>query len=293
MRLIKKLNIILLVVVAFCFTTSCTNTRAIYDIDPEEDSDIVDVVIDIDDSEMDLDGVDSELGSKFTLILYPVDGSEPSIYIVDVDDPTVSVKMGDYSAIIFNGQFDSYTGILFSDIESYHTIKVVSNEADYDLSYCHLYSDTVDSVSVQEETCTLSFSLTEIFTTMHITTYISSINQLSEDGNYAIVDGLASGIYLSNRAMTLDDPISVNMPFTIFTYNAGSTLNGYVRGQLTCFGIYESEDGVSQNNADLYLMLKDEDAGNVQFSYDITDSIKVVDNDAQVLSVEISNIEIE
>lgn len=288
MKQYKIFKLFVAIVIAI-FTLSCsTDFRTIDGEAPESDK--VDVPIDVDNSNIDVSGVDPELADEFTVIFYPIDGSKPTIFIVDSDTPNISVKKGDYSVIIFNGLFDNHDGLLFGDINNYETIKVYLSEIDLEISKYFLYSDSLDLINISEDTSKLKFVLTDIFTTIHVTTYVSSINLLSTKNNYTIVDGLASGMYLYNRQPTLDEPISVNMPFSIYAYNIGSTVNGYLRGQFKSFGVYESEDGEQNNNAALYLKLDDADDGYQQFKRNITDDINIMDDDDQVLSVEIPNI---
>ncbi len=291
MKLNKIQQILFLTLSLFAVSCGSNDMRTIYEDDTIPAEDLAEVPIIINDSEIDLSGIDPDLANEFTLILYPIDGSTPTIYIVNSDTPSISIEKGDYAAIIFNGLFDNHPGLLFADINSYTTIKLYQSEADLDSSYYVLYSDSMELISVSDDNESIEFSLTDIFTTMHVTTYISSINLLDQTDNYVIVDGIASGMYLYNREVTLDDPISINMQFTTFSYNVGSTLNGYLRGQFKCFGMYKSEDGTTSNSATLYLKLNGADSYQ-QFNSNITEDIKIVDNNDQVLSVEIPNITI-
>lgn len=271
------------------FAVSCsTDFRPIYDDNLSPEDDKVDVKVDIDGSNVDMSGVDPELADEYTLIMYPTDGSKPTIFTIDSDTPTISIDEGDYSAIIFNGRFDNHPGLSFDDIDDYEKLKVYFSGEDMGSSYYALYSDSSELVTISDDSETLEFTLSDIFTTMHITTYVKSINLLSDKGSYAIVDGLASGVTLYNQKSTKDDPMRVNMPFTIYAYNVGSTLNGYLRGQFRSFGIYKSVEGERDNNATLYLKL--DGNGYQEFKRDITNDIDIVDNDDHVLSVEIPNI---
>lgn len=117
MKLNKILYIPFLAFIISALTISCsTDFRTIYDEDSVPGGDMVEIPVDVDSSDIDLSGVDAELADQFTLILYPIDGSAPTIFIIDSDTPTISVKKGEYSAIIFNGLFDNQPPIRRADI---------------------------------------------------------------------------------------------------------------------------------------------------------------------------------
>lgn len=291
MKSYNKLFSLLLSLIISALVISCDTTKRpiIYDEDTTPESNYVDIPTDIDWSELE------EEPTQYTLIFYPTDGSQETIMVVDSSTPVISIEKNEYSVIIFNGTFDSHPGLTFEDTDEYKTIKatLINAVGGYaDVSSYDLYTDSMDYLNVTSETTNLSFVLTTSTTVLHLTAYISSINLLNEEGNYAVVSGFASGLYLYNNQPADGATTSVNMPLSSLVYNTGSDVDGYLRDQTLCFGIYSSEDVTPSNNASLYFVL--ENGGIINVDVDITDSIKSVNSISErVLSVEIADIDIK
>ncbi|MFI3288945.1 MAG: DUF5119 domain-containing protein [Rikenellaceae bacterium] len=289
MKSYNKLFSLLLSLIVSALVISCdTSKRPILE-DTTPENNYVDIPTDIDWSDI---GTEP---TQYTLIFYPTDGSEKTVMVVDSSTPTVSVKKNEYSIIIFNGTFSSHSGLTFEDVDGYKTIKasLVNATGGYaDVASYDLYTDSMDYIDITSDTTKLSFELTKTTTAFHLTAYASSINLLSTEGNFAVVTGFAKGLYLYNNQPADGDTISVNMPLSSLVYNTNSIVDGYLRDQTVCFGIYSSEEVTPSNNASLYFELSS--GGIINVNVDITDSIKSVNGDNErVLSVEISDINIE